>query len=78
MQINQIPFTETGYLNSLMVDYVSENKDLKSFYNRFPDVVSAGDQIKDKKEFSISRPVLVESLKEQYKNLSHFSHQEVV
>ena len=78
MQINQIPFTETGYLNSLMVDYVSENKDLKSFYNRFPDVVSAGDQIKDKKEFSISRPVFVESLKEQYKNLSHFSHQEVV
>ena len=78
MQISQIPFTETGYLNTLMTDYVSENKNVKSFYNRFPNVASAEAQMQEKKEFGVSRPVLIQALKEQYESLSHFSHQEIV
>lgn len=78
MQINQVPFTETGYLNTLMTDYVSENKNVQPFYHRFPSIASAEAQMKEKQESGVTRSVLVEALKAQYKNLSQFSHKERV
>lgn len=78
MQINQVPLTEAGYLKSLMIDYVYENKNIQAFYNRFPSVAAAEAQILEKNKSAVARPVLVEALKEQYKSLPHSSHQESV
>lgn len=78
MQINQIPFTETGMLNSLMQAYVSGDKNARPFYNRFPTLQNSLEQISEKEKTNTDRKVLVSSLYSQYTTLKEFKHQEVV
>ena len=71
MQVDYIPFSETGYFSSLISDYLDEKQDLKPFYNRFPNIENFKPQIEEK-EASFNRQtrnVLVETLKKQYKNI---------
>ncbi len=68
MPTDCIPFRETNYFSSLICDYLDENDDLKSFYNRFPTLENFKAQITEKeRSFSLeTREVLVDSLKAQY------------
>ena len=68
MPTDYIPFRETNYFSSLICDYLDENNDLKSFYNRFPKLENFKAQIEEKQgSFSSeTRTVLVKSLRNQY------------
>ncbi|MEH6536514.1 MAG: bacillithiol biosynthesis cysteine-adding enzyme BshC [Psychroserpens sp.] len=71
MPTDCIPFRETNYFSSLICDYLDENSDLKSFYNRFPKLENFESQIKEKQDSftSETRRVLVQSIKNQYSSV---------
>ncbi|AKA35984.1 bacillithiol biosynthesis cysteine-adding enzyme BshC [Flagellimonas lutaonensis] len=68
MEVDCLPFRETGYFSSLICDYLDEKKELQPFYGRFPHLENFGAQITEK-QISFpqeNRTVLVQSLKRQY------------
>lgn len=69
MDIDCLPFKNTGYFSSLMCDYLDEKESLKPFYNRFPNLENFEGQIEEKaKNFpDAHREVLYTSLQRQYK-----------
>lgn len=71
MEVECIPFKETGYFSQLICDYLDQKKELSPFYNRFPLLENFDDQIKEKASNypKTNRTVLVNSLKNQYKNI---------
>jgi bacillithiol biosynthesis cysteine-adding enzyme BshC len=65
-----IPYKETNYFTELILDYLDEKEELKSFYNRFPNLENFKAQIDEKSSFpETNREVLVKALKEQYSGL---------
>ncbi len=78
MQVQQIPFSKTGYFNKIMLNYISENDSVRDFYNRELTSQNFADQIIEKQNFGVNRDVLVKSLHRQYKNLQTFSFRENV
>ncbi len=65
-----IPYKETNYFTELILDYLDEKEELKTFYNRFPDLENFKAQIEEKSSFPIkNREILVKALKEQYSGL---------
>lgn len=68
MNIQYIPFQETGYFSKLICDYLDEKEDLKPFYNRFPSLGNFKEQLKEKAaSFSDeNRAILHGSLERQY------------
>ncbi len=68
MEVDCIPFKETGYFSKLICDYLDQHEGLKSFYNRFPSAENFKKQIEEKKANypTTHRKVLVEALKGQY------------
>ena len=71
MPTDCISFRDTNYFSSLICDYLDENPKLKPLYNRFPSLDNFKDQIDEKKASfqTESRTVLVQTLKEQYRNI---------
>ena len=71
MTLAQIPYSETNYFSSLILDYLSEKKDLKDFYNRFPNIDNFEAQITEKsKSYNHEiRKDLTEVLSAQYEQL---------
>jgi bacillithiol biosynthesis cysteine-adding enzyme BshC len=69
MEVDCIPFKETGYFSKLICDYLDQLESLKPFYNRFPSAENFKEQIKEKggNYPAAHRKVLVEALKGQYK-----------
>lgn len=81
MSSDCISFKKTGYFSSLICDYLEEKPESKAFYHYFPKLESFENQIKEK-SLSVraeSRTVLVNSLKQQYKNIdvSNLTHQNI-
>ncbi|WP_422859385.1 bacillithiol biosynthesis cysteine-adding enzyme BshC [Flagellimonas sp. S174] len=72
MEVDCIPFRETGYFSQLICDYLDQKEELKPFYNRFPLPENFESQILEKQKNypSSHRPVLVSSLNNQYKNFN--------
>ena len=70
MLIKHIPYKNTGYFSSLMVDYLAEKEKLSSFYHRFPSMENFEAQFEEKsRSFTIeNRKVLVASLNKQYQD----------
>ncbi|NQX98978.1 MAG: bacillithiol biosynthesis BshC [Flavobacteriales bacterium] len=68
MKKTKIPYNQTGYFSKLMNDYLEEDESLKPFYNHYCDVASFENVIKERKNLSINRSVLAESLTGQYTN----------
>ena len=66
-----LSFTETSFLSPLLKDYVTQKKELKPFYNRYPEIDAFPAQIAEKsKSFpESSRAILVQELKNQYAGL---------
>jgi bacillithiol synthase len=69
MNKTEIPYQETGYFSKLMSDYLEKKEELKPFYNRYCDIDSFEDIIKERKQFPIDRTVLVEALTQQYEDV---------
>ncbi len=62
-----ITFQNSGYFSKLIVDYLNQEKNIQSLYNRFPTIENFKFQIEEKQNFPIkNREVLVTQLKNQY------------
>ncbi|WP_166387343.1 bacillithiol biosynthesis cysteine-adding enzyme BshC [Polaribacter sp. 11A2H] len=72
MKVTQIPFKKTGFFSSTMLDYLEKKESIQPFYNNFPDISGFHNQIEEKqKSFRLqSRLVLVDALKNQYKEFN--------
>ena len=72
MKVTQIPFKKTGFFSTTMLDYLEKKETVQPFYNNFPDITGFHNQIEEKqKSFRLqSRLVLVDALKNQYKNFN--------
>ncbi len=70
MDIDCLPFKNTGYFSKLICDYVAEESQLAPFYNQFPHLANFEQQIAGKKaSFPLeNRKVLQKALKHQYEN----------
>ncbi|SHG95371.1 bacillithiol biosynthesis cysteine-adding enzyme BshC [Flagellimonas flava] len=70
MEVECIPFKETGYFSKLICDYLDQKEDLKPFFNRFPQIQNFKEQIQDKaKNYPMeNRAVLVDRLQAQYQD----------
>ena len=74
MKVKNIPFHKTGYFTKTVIDYLDRKKEIAPFYNNYPDLNSFKKQIDEKKmsflQSEATRNLLVEVLKNQYKNLN--------
>lgn len=70
MDIDCLPYKNTGYFSSLICDYLDQKTSLTPFYNRFPTLENFEGQIEEKSQtFSDEhREVLYTALQNQYKN----------
>ena len=70
MSITHIPYKNTGYFSSLMVDYLAEKEALAPFYHRFPMIDNFKAQLAEKSRSfkKENRKVLVASLNKQYQD----------
>lgn len=68
MPADCIPFKETPYFSNLILDYLDQEENLKSFYNRFPSLENFKEQIDEKSQSfkPKNRQILVSSLEKQY------------
>lgn len=72
MEVDCIPFKETGYFSKLICDYLDQKEGLKPFFNRFPELQNFRGQLKEKAaNYSKgNRTVLVKALESQYKGFT--------
>lgn len=72
MDVDCIPYKETGYFSRLILDYLEQNQKLKPFYGRFPGLENLKEQIQEKaKSFPLeNRAILVKALENQYQGFS--------
>lgn len=67
MNKDHLLYSETGYFSKIILDYISGEKNLQSFYGNQPDLDGFKNQIELKRNFSKShRKQLVDSLLKQY------------
>ena len=70
MDIDCIPFKETGYFSKLICDYLDQHEDLRPFFNRYPKLENFAGQIQEKQASfpKNHRKVLVDALQKQYQD----------
>ena len=70
MPADCIPFKETPYFSNLILDYLDQVENLKSFYNKFPTLENFKEQAEEKSQSFKKeiRQVLVSSLEKQYED----------
>ncbi len=68
MEVDCIPFKETGYFSKIICDYLDQKKELKPFYGRFPGVENFKEQIAEKEANfpEAHRPILSNAITRQY------------
>jgi bacillithiol synthase len=49
MRVNKVPLADTHAFSPFFLDFIEKKENLAPFYNRYPDVTSFQDQIKEKK-----------------------------
>jgi len=71
MDIDCLPFKQTGYFSDLICDYIDEKESLKPFYNRFPKIENFKGQIEEKLANypEGNRSILYDALQVQYKGI---------
>lgn len=71
-----LPYSHTGYFSTLVSHYISGHHDLRPFYDFTPDVEGIKAAVAARKQFNTNRKLLVDVLKEQYKNVPLTAKQE--
>lgn len=62
-----IPYRDTGYFSSLILDYINQDPKFQDYISQFPSVEAFADGIKARADFSTSkRKVLSETISKQY------------
>ena len=71
MDIDCLPFKQTGYFSDLFCDYIDDKEELRPFYNRFPSIEGFKEQIEEKLANypEANRSILYDALQEQYKGV---------
>ena len=69
MRLIEIPYHQTNAFSKFILDYISGDKSLTPFYNRFPKLENFKQQILEKQKQPLNRQVLVAALKKQYSGL---------
>ena len=72
MPTDSVSYQKSGYFTKLIVDYLDEKPELKSFYNHFPKLENFKSQIDEKTQNypQENRKILVEALENQYKGFT--------
>ncbi len=72
MEVDCIPYRETGYFSGLICDYLDQLPSLQTFYHRFPDIDAFGEQIAQKGKHypKTYRNLLYKSLAAQYNGVA--------
>ena len=72
MDIDFLPFDQTGYFTEFICDYIAKKEDLKPFYSRYPDLENFSGQIAEKAAHfpEAHREVLYSSLQSQYEGFA--------
>lgn len=72
MDIDCLPFRQTGYFSDLICDYIDGKETLQPFYNRHPKLENFKEQITEKATNypDENRTVLYDVLQEQYKGMA--------
>ncbi len=72
MRVQKLPLADTRSFSQFFLDYIQQKDSLKPFYSRFPELNNFEAQIKEKfNAFPLAhREVLVNTLEQQYKNLT--------
>lgn len=72
MEVDKIPYCDTGYFSKIICDYLDQKEAIQPYYNRFPDLDAFRAQIKEKSDSypEAYREVLVQSLERQCAGLS--------
>lgn len=70
MQIEKFELEEVGGFSPLFLDYLSQNPNLKPFYNQFPDINGFENIIKSRSFSQDNRQNLIEALNKQYQGLT--------
>ncbi|MCG3167102.1 MAG: putative cysteine ligase BshC [Bacteroidia bacterium] len=65
MKTSFIPYAETGFFSSLILDYISGKTELKEFYEYAPELSSFAKKINDRKDSTVERTILADVLREQ-------------
>jgi bacillithiol biosynthesis cysteine-adding enzyme BshC len=71
-----LTYSKTNSFSSLVLDYLSGQDDLKIFYKHAPSVEGVKAAMRDRKLFNNNRSLLVNALKNQYKDIALSSKQE--
>ena len=69
MDIQNIPFSQTQLFSKLILDYISQHENVKSFYNYEINIDAVEKIITDKQKEIIDRKALVETIRNQYADL---------
>jgi len=69
MRIEKVPYHQTKYFSTFIVDYLSADERLGPYYNRYAKLGNFKAQIQEKQKQSINRKVLVEVLQGQYQEI---------
>ena len=72
MDIDCLPFKQTGYFSELFCDYIDKKEGLSPFYNRFPDLEGFKAQLEEKLANYPEghRTMLYDALQEQYQGIT--------
>ncbi|MCS5490573.1 bacillithiol biosynthesis cysteine-adding enzyme BshC [Algoriphagus limi] len=76
MKHHCIELKKTGQFSNFFLDYLDGKADLRPFYNHAPKIESFHNAIKEKRFSEAHRQVLVESLQNQYADISLFEEEE--
>ncbi len=68
MQITKVPLLNTPVLNGLVKAYLTQNEDLRSFYNFLPEIDAFEQAISLRKQFPVNREKLQRVLQQQHKD----------
>jgi bacillithiol biosynthesis cysteine-adding enzyme BshC len=69
MRLIEIPYHQTNSFSKFILDYISGDKSLIPFYNRYPKLENFKQQILEKQKQPLNRQVLVAALNQQYSEL---------
>lgn len=62
-----IPYRETGFFNSLMLDYLEENESIRPYITDFPNIGAFKESLKERSSFPQARRIILhDSLLDQY------------
>lgn len=69
MDIKNIPFSQTNLFSNLILDYISQDENVKPFYHYEINIDAIEKIITDKQKENIDRKTLMETIKKQYADL---------